>query len=78
MMTNGAAAEPLAGSLLTMDPATKQLVLYICNENVGKKIIVQDLDDTHVLVNPAYVQYLKNEVARLLEKNMYDTAALKK
>jgi len=61
-----------------MDPATKQLVLYICNENVGKKIIVQDLDDTHVLVNPAYVQYLKNEVARLLEKNMYDTAALKK
>ena len=50
-----------------MDPATKQLVLYICNENVGKKIIVQDLDDTHVLVNPAYVQYLKNEVARLLE-----------
>lgn len=63
---------------MTMDPATKQLVLYICNENVGKKIIVQDLDDTHVLVNPAYVQYLKNEVARLLEKNMYDTAALKK
>ena len=61
-----------------MDPATKQLVLYVCNENVGKKIIVQDLDDTHVLVNPAYVQYLKNEVARLLEKNMDDTAALKK
>jgi TFIIH basal transcription factor complex TTD-A subunit len=77
-MSGAAGPLPVAGSLLTMDPATKQLVLYICNENVGKKIIVQDLDDTHVLVNPAYVQYLKNEVARLLEKNMYDTAALKK
>jgi len=64
-----------SGSLLTTDVPTKQLLMYIDKEN-GNKIILQDLDDTHVLVDSRYVQYLKEEVARLLEKNMYDTQAI--
>ena len=64
-----------SGSLLTTDVPTKQLLIYIDKEN-GNKIILQDLDDTHVLVDSRYVQYLKEEVARLLEKNMYDTQAI--
>ena len=60
------------GSLITTDVPTKQLLVFINREN-GNKIILQDLDDTHVLVDSRYVQYLKDEVARLLEKNMYDT-----
>ena len=64
-----------SGSLLTTDVPTKQLLMYIDKENANK-IILQDLDDTHVLVDSRYVQYLKEEVARLLEKNMYDTQAI--
>ena len=60
------------GSLITTDIPTKQLLLYINREN-GNRIILKDLDDTHVLVDPRFVQYLKEEVARLLERNMYDT-----
>jgi len=62
------------GSLITTDIPTKQLILFINKDN-GGRLVLQDLDDTHVLVDSRYVQFLKDEVARLLEKNMYDTQA---
>ena len=61
----------VSGTLITTDIPTKQLIVYINKEN-RDKIILKDLDDTHVLVDSRYVQYLRDEVARLLERNMYD------
>ena len=29
-------------------------------------------DDTHVLINPAYVNYLKEEVTRLFDQNTFE------
>lgn len=69
--------QKVEGSLITTDVATKQLILYINKENKDK-IVLQDLDDTHVLIDSRYETYLKEEVARLLERNMYDVQTQQK
>lgn len=63
--------------MITTDIPTKQLIMYINKENQDR-IILQDLDDTHLLVDSRYVIYLKDEVARLLERNMYDKSTISK
>lgn len=65
------------GSLISCDVPTKQLIVYINRENQDR-IILRDLDDTHVLIDSRYVDYLKEEVARLLERNMYDVQTQQK
>ena len=61
----------VAGTLLTTDIPTKQLIMYLNREN-DNNIIIQDLDDTHVFVNSQYVEYVKENVAALLETNMFE------
>lgn len=61
----------VAGTLLTTDIPTKQLIMYLDREN-DNNIILQDLDDTHVFVNSQYVDYVKENVAALLETNMFE------
>ena len=61
----------MAGTLLTTDIPTKQLIMYLDREN-DNNIIIQDLDDTHVFVNSQYVDYVKENVAALLETNMFE------
>lgn len=65
------------GSLISCDVPTKQLIVYINRENQDR-IILRDLDDTHVLIDSRYVSYLQEEVARLLERNMYDVQTQQK
>lgn len=64
------------------DVATKQLILFLDRENQrsqgqGKgRIVLKDLDDKHVLIDAAYVSYVKKEVERLYDQNTYDRSQL--
>jgi hypothetical protein len=59
------------GVLVTTDIPAKELIVFLNREN-GGKIVLKELDDNHLLINPAYVDYVKSEVARLLDQNYYE------
>ncbi|KAK1337902.1 hypothetical protein QTO34_001003 [Cnephaeus nilssonii] len=45
------------------DPAMKQFLLYLDESNaLGKKFIIQDIDDTHVFVIAELVNVLQERV----------------
>jgi TFIIH basal transcription factor complex TTD-A subunit len=71
MSSSGNTPKVLAGTLLTTDVPTKELILYLDREN-NHSIVIEDLDDTHVFVNSQYVEYVKENVAALLESNMFE------
>lgn len=54
----------LKGVLLTCDPAVKQLILNL-NEQAGpgSSFLVQDLDETHVLVKADQVERIREQLA---------------
>ena len=52
------------------DATTKQTILYI-NEMNQNRFVIKDLDETHVLIQPEWVQFVKDELDRILEKNVY-------
>ncbi|PWN48981.1 nucleotide excision repair, TFIIH, subunit [Violaceomyces palustris] len=56
------------GVLLTCDPAVKQLILSI-DERL--RFIIMDLDETHLLVSPDKVEWMRAELETELEKNTY-------
>ena len=41
------------------------------NELNNKKLVLKDLDDTHLLVDPEWVQFIKEETFKILEKNQF-------
>ena len=59
------------GVLVTTDIPAKELIVFLNREN-GGKIVLKELDDNHLLINPAYVDYVRAEVARLLDLNYYE------
>ena len=61
----------VVGTLLQTDIPTKQLILYLDREN-DNNIIIEDTDDTHVFINSQYVEYVKENVAQLLEINYFE------
>jgi Transcription factor TFIIH complex subunit Tfb5 len=60
-----------SGTLITTDIPTKQLIVYL-NEQNEHRIIIQDLDDTHVLIDPRYLDYVTTECERLHEQNVFE------
>lgn len=56
----------LKGVLITCDPAVKQILLQLDEE---QRFIIQDLDDTHLLVSVGSVERLQNDLQEELEKN---------
>jgi hypothetical protein len=59
------------GTLITTDVPTKQLIVFLNQEN-GDRIIVKDLDDKHVLIDSRYVDYVRTECERLHESNVFE------
>ncbi|SCU83750.1 LAME_0C06458g1_1 [Lachancea meyersii CBS 8951] len=58
------------GALVKCDPSIKALIIQIdTNKN---DIILEELDDTHLLVDPAKVEFIKSELNRLMAQNIYD------
>ncbi|QLL34950.1 hypothetical protein HG536_0H03250 [Torulaspora globosa] len=58
------------GSLIQCDPSIKALIMQIDAER--SDIILEELDDTHLLVDPSKVEFIKRELNRLLSKNIYN------
>lgn len=58
------------GILLQCDPSIKALIVQI--DSQGHDIILEELDDTHLLVDPSKVEFIKSELNRLLSKNIYN------
>lgn len=57
---------------LYSDPAMKQFLLYLDESNaLGKKFIIQDLDETHVFVLAELVNFLQERVGELMDQNSF-------
>ncbi len=63
-------ARAIKGSLIQCDPSIKALIVNIDAEY--KDIVIEELDDTHLLVDPAKIPFIKRELNALLSKNMYN------
>ncbi|KAE8601802.1 hypothetical protein XENTR_v10013801 [Xenopus tropicalis] len=62
----------LKGVLVECDPAMKQFLLYLDETNaLGKKFIIQDLDDTHVFILAEVVAILQEKVGELMDQNSF-------
>ncbi|KAG5846459.1 hypothetical protein ANANG_G00115190 [Anguilla anguilla] len=62
----------LKGVLVECDPAMKQFLLYLDETSaLGKKFIIQDLDDTHVFIIAEVVQILQERVGELMDQNSF-------
>lgn len=56
----------------TSDPAMKQFLLYLDETSaLGKKFILQDLDDTHLFILAEVVQILQERVGELMDQNSF-------
>lgn len=60
----------IKGMLVRCDPSIMALILKI--DSSRHDIIIEELDDTHLLVDLTKVQAVKDELNRLLSKNIYD------
>ncbi|GMM55350.1 TFIIH complex subunit [Maudiozyma humilis] len=58
------------GMLLQCDPSIRALIVQIDAQH--NDIILEELDDTHLLVDPSKVEFIKHELNRLLSKNIYN------
>jgi hypothetical protein len=61
----------VSGSLIETDIPAKQLIKYLNEEN-EKKIIIRELDEKTLFIETRYVDYVKREVARLFELNVFE------
>jgi TFIIH basal transcription factor complex TTD-A subunit len=53
---------------MNSDPAMKQLILQL---NEKDQFIIEDLDETHVLMDASYVDRLQEKFDLALEENVY-------
>ncbi|GME86789.1 unnamed protein product [Ambrosiozyma monospora] len=58
------------GSLIQCDPSIKALILKIDSDY--RDIVFEELDDTHLLVDPSKISFIKSELNRILAKNTYN------
>ena len=50
----------------------KQFLLYLDDtRELGEKFVIEDLDDTHLFVDSAFVDKLKEKIDDLMEKHSY-------
>ncbi|PKK33026.1 general transcription factor IIH, polypeptide 5, transcript variant X2, partial [Columba livia] len=69
---SGKMVNVLKGVLIECDPAMKQFLLYLDESNaLGKKFIIQDLDETHVFVLAELVNFLQERVGELMDQNSF-------
>jgi len=50
----------------------KTVKIYIKQLNQGKDFIIMDLDENHLLIQEKYLQYIKDEVYKMQDKNAYN------
>ncbi len=50
----------------------KTIKIYIKQLNQGKDFIIMDLDENHLLVQEKFLQFIKDEVYKMQDKNAYN------
>ena len=60
----------IVGSLLTVDTSTA-LVIKMMNDMDEEPFILREIDDTHLLVDPNKVDWIKESVAAFFEENVW-------
>ncbi|VEU24279.1 DEKNAAC105545 [Brettanomyces naardenensis] len=63
-------ARAIKGSLVECDPSIKALIVKIDSDY--RDIVIEELDDTHLLVDPSKIPFIKRELNRILSQNMYN------
>ncbi|XP_059475744.1 general transcription factor IIH subunit 5 [Neocloeon triangulifer] len=67
----------MKGSFITCDPAMKQFLLHLDETlALGKKFIIQDLDETHLFVSSEIVEILRSRVDDLMDQISYTEKAM--
>jgi len=62
----------MKGSFITCDPAMKQFLLHLDETlALGKKFIIQDLDETHLFVSSEIVEVIRSRVDDLMDQISY-------
>ena len=51
-----------------------QLILHL-NETLH--FVIKECDETHVLIDPSFLDYVKSEIEEAFEKNIWDSNAVK-
>jgi TFIIH basal transcription factor complex TTD-A subunit len=60
------------GSLLECDIPTKVFILHLNDEQLpSERFVIQDLDETHLLVQPHKMEMLRREVKTFQERSQY-------
>lgn len=60
----------IKGVMVQCDPSIKALILKIDSER--HDIVIEELDETRLVIDQNKVQAVKNELNRLLSKNIYN------
>uniref|UniRef100_A0A6M2E376 General transcription and DNA repair factor IIH subunit TFB5 n=2 Tax=Amblyomma TaxID=6942 RepID=A0A6M2E376_9ACAR len=59
----------MKGILVECDPAMKQFLLHLDDTNaLGKKFIIQDLDETHVFITAEILDTLQNKIDDIMDQ----------
>jgi TFIIH basal transcription factor complex TTD-A subunit len=57
---------------MNSDPTMKQFLLYLDNiKEIGDKFVLKDLDETHIFIDPAFLDRLKEKFDDLMEKHSF-------
>ncbi|KAI9097005.1 TFIIH subunit TTDA/Tfb5 [Phlyctochytrium arcticum] len=62
------------GALLECDPAVKEIVLDLDNKRSDSgepRFIIEQLDETHLFIDLAVLDWLKDKLDEILEENTY-------
>ncbi|ODQ48461.1 hypothetical protein PICMEDRAFT_14033 [Pichia membranifaciens NRRL Y-2026] len=63
-------ARAIKGMLIECDPSIKSLVVRIDQDY--RDIVIEELDDTHLLIDPSKLTFIKKELNRILADNSYN------
>jgi len=59
----------MKGILVECDPAMKQLLLHMDEkEALGRKFVIQDLDETHLFISAEILPTLRDRIDDLMDK----------
>jgi len=63
------------GVLIECDPQMKQFILYLDEKReAGSKIVLKDLDATHVFVETEHLEFIKEQIEDLMDEVNYAEA----
>ncbi|XP_074608274.1 general transcription factor IIH subunit 5-like [Acropora palmata] len=61
------------GVLVECDPAVKQFLLHLDEKMIlGKKFVIDDLDETHLFVSAEIVSILQEKVWEIMDNNSFN------